>query len=141
MEKRFSSSNNFVSINTIRIIPATHQSIIAMRNTNIYRLQHEQSLKTFLPPRELDDRTKLTLNEMLCSFPRPKKIRVVAVFGDPEQVFFAQEIRNYLAATGWDTEPVIEIAAQTIQHSGVYLRMNLNDPNAIEVVVGENNSL
>ena len=111
-----------------------------MRNTNLLYCRPATSYPTTLPSRELDSRTQVKLEEMLCAFPRPKRMRVIAVFGDSETVLFAKQIRTHLAATGWETEPVVQIAAQSVPHNGVYIRMGLQDDSLIEIVVGANNS-
>lgn len=109
-----------------------------MRNTNLLYCRPAASYPVNLPPRELDTRTQVRMEEMLSSFPQPEKIRVIAVFGDSETVLYAKQIHSYLAESGWKTEPVVEIAAQSVPHNGVYMRMGLHDATVIEIVVGAN---
>lgn len=107
-----------------------------MRNSNFLAFRPTLSSATDLPPRDLDERTKLRMEEMLCGFPQPKLIRVIAVFGDAEHIYFAQQILDYLEVSGWPTEPTFQIVAQSIPHTGVFIRMRLNDNSVIEIVVG-----
>ena len=109
-----------------------------MRNINLLHCRPAASYPVNMPPRELDHSTKKRLEEMLSCFPAPIDIRVVAVFIDYETVRFAKEIRSYLSKAGWPTEPIVEIAAQTIRHKGVFIRMGLQDDAVIEIVVGAN---
>lgn len=110
-----------------------------MRNTDFLTNRPVYSSSQVLPPRDLDGRTRLCIQEMLCAFPQPKRIRVVAVFGELENLLYAQQILDYLEESGWQTEPVVEIAAKSVPHIGVYVCMGLNDTTIIEVVVGSNN--
>lgn len=112
-----------------------------MRNTaNLLYCRPATSYPVAPPARELDSRTQVLLEEMLCAFPRPKRMRVIAVFGDSETVLYAKQIHTHLAAAGWEAEPVVQIAAQSVPHQGVYIRMGLNDASLIEIVVGANSS-
>jgi hypothetical protein len=110
-----------------------------MRNTNLLYCRAASSYPTALPPRELDERTRLRIQEVLCSF-QPKRVRVIAVFGASENVLFAKQIRNYLERSGWNTEPVVEIAAQAVGHNGVFFRMGLHESTVLEIVVGANSA-
>lgn len=109
-----------------------------MRNTDFLTYSPEYSTSELLPPRDLDGLTRLCIQEMLCAFPQPKQIRVVAVFGERENVVYAQQILDYLEESGWNTGAVVEIVAQSVLHIGVYIRMGLHDTSVIEVVVGSN---
>ncbi len=109
-----------------------------MRNTNLLSFLQTPTLHADLPPRELNGLTKMQLEEMLCGFPQPKRLRVIAVFGDAEHVSFAQQIHEHLQEAGWLTDPKVEIVAQSVPHSGIYIRMSLHDLSVLEIVVGTN---
>jgi hypothetical protein len=109
-----------------------------MRNSNFLSFRPSPEGTAELPPRDLNGRTRMHLEHMLAGFPQPKRIRVIAVFGDTENVSFAHQIHEHLEDAGWLTEPNVQIVAQSVPHDGIYIRMGLSDTSVIEIVVGSN---